>query len=107
LVILRETNKRIIAICHGAARGGAIGLLAVCDDVIADPKATFACPERQHGIHPTIITPFVQEALGESADALLAGSITWDAKTALEKNLIQHIHRLDSAADVIKVLSHT
>ncbi len=91
LTSLSQTHKRIIALCQGAARGGAIGLLAVCTEVIADPEATFACPERQQGILPTIITPFVTQAIPNSAAALLSGTVIWDASTALAHQLIQHI----------------
>ena len=53
-----------IALCHGAAFGGGIGLLACCDLVIADDTSLFSLSEVKIGLVPATITPFVIRAIG-------------------------------------------
>lgn len=48
-----------IAIAEGAVFGGAMGLLAVCDWVLADPGCRFGFPEVHLGIIPAVIWPFI------------------------------------------------
>lgn len=55
-----------IAVVHGAAFGGANGLLAACDIVIAEENTTFAFSEVKIGIAPATIGPFVLRRTGES-----------------------------------------
>ena len=54
-----------IALVHGAAFGGANGLLAACDIVIAEENTTFAFSEVKIGIAPATISPFVIKRIGE------------------------------------------
>jgi methylglutaconyl-CoA hydratase len=54
-----------IALVHGAAFGGANGLLAACDIVIAAENAKFAFSEVKLGIAPATIAPFVIKRIGE------------------------------------------
>jgi methylglutaconyl-CoA hydratase len=59
--------KPTIAVVHGAAFGGANGLLAACDIVIADEDTTFAFSEVKIGISPATIGPYVLKRIGEFA----------------------------------------
>jgi len=54
-----------IALVHGTAFGGANGLLAACDLVIAEENTTFAFSEVKLGIAPATISPFVTKRIGE------------------------------------------
>lgn len=56
-----------IAVVHGSAFGGANGLLAACDIVIAEENTTFAFSEVKLGIAPATISPFVIKRIGEYA----------------------------------------
>lgn len=49
---------------QGAAFGGAVGLAACCDIVIASEKAKFCLSEVRIGLSPAVISPYVQRALG-------------------------------------------
>jgi len=64
-----------LASVHGAAFGGANGLLAVCDIVIAEENTTFAFSEVKIGIGPATISPFVIKRIGEfnARDLMLTG----------------------------------
>lgn len=59
--------KPTIAVVHGAAFGGANGLLAACDIVIAEENTTFAFSEVKIGISPATIGPYVLKRMGEFA----------------------------------------
>ncbi len=54
-----------VALVHGSAFGGANGLLAACDIVLAEEKTTFAFSEVKLGIAPATIAPFVIKRIGE------------------------------------------
>ncbi len=55
-----------LGVAHGAVFGGANGLLAACDIVIAAKDATFAFSEVKIGIAPATIGPFILKRTGES-----------------------------------------
>ncbi len=57
--------KPTIAIVHGAAIGGANGLLAACDFAYAADTTTFSLSEVKIGIIPACISPYVAKRVGE------------------------------------------
>ncbi|MCF8373851.1 MAG: enoyl-CoA hydratase/isomerase family protein [Bacteroidales bacterium] len=58
-------KKPTIAVVHGAAIGGANGLLAACDFAYADDHTTFSLSEVKIGIVPACISPYVTKRVGE------------------------------------------
>jgi methylglutaconyl-CoA hydratase len=68
-------SKPTIAIVHGAAIGGANGLLAACDFAYADENTTFSLSEVKIGIVPACISPYVTKRVGEygSKELMLTG----------------------------------
>lgn len=67
--------KPTIAVVHGAAIGGANGLLAACDFAYADDNTTFSLSEVKIGIVPACISPYVTKRVGEygSKELMLTG----------------------------------
>lgn len=59
--------KPTIAIVHGAAIGGANGLLAACDFAYCEENTTFSLSEVKIGIIPACISPYVTKRVGEYA----------------------------------------
>ncbi|MFT7035146.1 MAG: methylglutaconyl-CoA hydratase [Cyclobacteriaceae bacterium] len=57
--------KPTIAIVHGACFGGANGVLAACDFVIAHEHTTFSLSEVKIGLIPACIAPYILKRLGE------------------------------------------
>lgn len=49
----------VIGVMHGAVYGGALGLAACCDYVIADEKTQFCFSEVKLGLAPAVISAFV------------------------------------------------
>ncbi len=64
-----------IAVVHGAAIGGANGLLAACDMAVCDDDTVFSLSEVKIGIVPACISPFVIKRVGEygSKELMLTG----------------------------------
>lgn len=56
----------IVARVNGAALGGGLGLMAVCDIVIAVDTARLAFSEAKLGIAPAMISPFIISKIGVS-----------------------------------------
>ncbi len=68
-------KKPTIAMVHGAAIGGANGLLASCDFAYADENTVFSLSEVKIGIVPACISPYVTKRVGEygSRELMLTG----------------------------------
>lgn len=80
-----------IALVHGAAFGGANGLLAACDIVIAEKNTTFAFSEVKLGIAPATIAPFVIKRIGEfGAKELMMTGRRFKAAEAEKWHLVNH-----------------
>lgn len=56
-----------LAVVHGAAFGGALGLVSCSDIAICADDAQFCLSEVRIGLAPAIISPFVVQAMGERA----------------------------------------
>ena len=57
--------KPTIAMVHGAAIGGANGLLSACDMAYCEENTTFSLSEVKIGIVPACISPYVIKRVGE------------------------------------------
>lgn len=70
-------NKAVITVVHGACIGGANGIVAASDIVIAESKTKFAFSEVRLGITPATISPFVLRKTGMSAakELMLTGRL--------------------------------
>lgn len=54
----------VVSVVEGAAFGGAMGFIAVCDVTIAAPEAKFSLSETTLGLVPAQIGPFVVRKIG-------------------------------------------
>lgn len=62
---LNELPQPTIALVQGAAFGGAVGLAACCDMVVATDASLFCLSEVKIGLIPAVISPYVVQAMGE------------------------------------------
>lgn len=91
---MNECSKPIIGAVHGAAIGGGVGLVSVCDYVIAVEETTFSLSEVRLGIVPACIGPFVIAKMGAShARSLFISAERFKAKRAYEIGLIHEVVR--------------
>ncbi len=80
-----------IAMVHGVAFGGANGLLAACDVVIAEENTRFAFSEVKLGIAPATIGPFVIKRIGEyGAKELMLTGKRFTAEEAKSWKLVNY-----------------
>lgn len=93
-------TKPTIAIVHGAAIGGANGLLAACDIVLADEQTVFSLSEVKIGIIPACISPYVIKRIGEfTARELMLTGTRFSGKQAESYRLVNHALPLASLHD--------
>ncbi|MFG6177668.1 enoyl-CoA hydratase-related protein [Halomonas sp. THAF12] len=90
---------------QGATFGGAVGLAACCDLVVASEKARFCLSEVRIGLSPAVISPYVQRALGsrQMRRYALTAEIM-DAATAERLGLVHRLvapDELDAAVDAM------
>ena len=60
-------DKAVIVDVHGACIGGANGIIAAADIVIAEKETKFAFTEVRLGLTPATISPFVVQKIGNTA----------------------------------------
>lgn len=103
----------VIARVQGSAFGGGVGLLAVCDIVVAVEEASFALSEARLGLVPAVIAPFVLRKAGESfmRRYALTGE-TFSASVARQFNLVHDVverngldKRVDELIDAVAQLA--
>ncbi len=66
LLVLDTVPKPTIALVQGPAYAGGVGLICACDIAIAARSASFAITEVRLGLIPSVISPFLINAIGES-----------------------------------------
>lgn len=93
--------KPVVAAVHGAAIGGGVGLVSVCDIVVATASTEFSLSEVRLGIIPACIGPFVISKIGAShARALFVGAERFKAQKAYEIGLIHDVVADEAALKV-------
>jgi methylglutaconyl-CoA hydratase len=82
----------VLARVQGDAWGGGVGLLAVCDMVVAAQEARFAFPEVRLGLLPATIGPFVMRAMGpRAARRYFLSAERFTARQAQELGLVHEV----------------
>lgn len=82
--------KPTVAKIQGAALGGGVGLACACDIAIASTGASFAVSEARFGILPSVIGPYLVNAVGRRQARRLALTTTRiGAEEALRIGLVQ------------------
>lgn len=89
---LDELTVPLIGRIHGAAYGGGIGMLCVCDINIALESVRFALTETRLGLIPATIGPYVVRRLGEAnARQVFMNGRRFDAQQAHKFGLISRV----------------
>lgn len=89
---MNECSKPVIGLVQGAAIGGGVGLVSVCDIVVAVADTQFSLSEVRLGIVPACIGPFVISKIGAShARGLFVSAERFDAKRAREIGLVHEV----------------
>ena len=102
---MSELPIPLLGLVQGNAFGGGIGLISVCDFVLARDNVHFALTEVRIGLAPAVISTFVMKKIGYSA--MLALSLSgerFDSPTAMKLGLIHGMVSESNWDDQIKKL---
>ncbi|RUO80528.1 gamma-carboxygeranoyl-CoA hydratase [Idiomarina tyrosinivorans] len=89
---LNDFSKPTIALVQGAAFGGAVGLAACCDIVLAQENTSFCLSEVKIGLIPAVISPYVIAAIGaRQARRYMLTAERFFAEQALQVGLVHQI----------------
>lgn len=92
----------LITICavHGAVLAGGVGLMSVCDLVLASQGTRFGLPETRRGLVAALVAVFLRRQLGDRhlRELLLLGE-SIDAEQALRIGLINQVVAADNLLD--------
>lgn len=92
LAALERQPQPTVALVNGAALGGAVGLVACCDIVLASQNARFALSEVRLGLVPAMISPYVLRAIGErQARRYALTGESMDARRAAAAGLVHEV----------------
>ncbi len=90
--LMNECPKPLIGAVHGAAIGGGVGLVSVCDILVATQDTQFSLSEVRLGIVPACIGPFVVAKIGAShARGLFISAERFGAQKAYEIGLVHQV----------------
>jgi methylglutaconyl-CoA hydratase len=82
----------VIGLIHGAAFGGALGLVAVCDEVIAEEGTQFCFSEVKLGIAPAVISAFVnRKAVAGKVRPLMLSAAVFNPHIAQQAGLVTEV----------------
>ena len=95
----------VVARVNGTAMGGGLGLIAVCDIVIAVESARLAFSEVKLGIAPAIISPYVVRKIGETHARVLF--VTGERFTSMYAHQIGLVHIVTKPEDLDAAVSKT
>lgn len=105
LEAIKRCDKPVVCRVHGHAIGGALGLIATSDYVVADLDTVFAFSEVKLGLVPAVISPFVLRRIGLGhARALFVTGERFDAERAAHIGLVHvavHADLLDAEVERI------
>lgn len=98
---LNQCPRPVVGLVQGAAIGGGVGLVSICDYVVASRETVFSLSEVRLGIIPACIGPFVLAKIGEShARAYFMSAERFNADRAREIGLVHEV--VDKPEDLEK-----
>lgn len=97
---IERLNIPVLGLVQGAAFGGGLGLVAVCDYVVAEKDTQFCFSEAKLGIVPAVISAFVKNKtfLGQIKPYMLSAMI-FNAQKACELGIINEVGEDTEAAN--------
>jgi methylglutaconyl-CoA hydratase len=94
----------LIGKIHGAALGGGVGLMSVCDYVVAESNLVWGLTEVKLGLLPAVISPFVMNKIGVSwARALFTSGMRMNALRGQQMGLIHEVVSADQLQPTVEL----
>ena len=98
--LINECPLPVVGRIQGAAIGGGVGLVSVCDVAVAMTKSQFGLSEVKLGILPAVISPYVIAKIGPShARALFLTGERFDAERAQRIGLVHRVVESEEELD--------
>ena len=98
--LINECPLPVIGRIQGAAIGGGVGLVAVCDVAVSLATSQFGLSEVKLGILPAVISPYVIAKIGEThARALFLTGERFDAARAERIGLVHRVVESEAELD--------
>ncbi len=92
LKLINDCKVPVLGVVHGHVVGGGIGLLSVCDIVIAEVNTKFCFSETRLGLVPSIISPFIIRKTGIShVKPYMLSALSFSAREAQKLGLVHFI----------------
>jgi len=96
--LINECPLPVVGRIQGAAIGGGVGLVSVCDVAVTTNTTQFGLSEVKLGILPAVISPYVIGKIGPThARALFLTGERFDAERALRIGLVHRVVEDDPA----------
>jgi len=103
LKALNELPRPLIGRVQGQAFGGGIGMMSVCDTVVAVEGAKFGLTEVRLGLIPATISPYVLARMGEGkARRVFMSARIFGAEEAKDLDLVAKVVPEDGLDDAIE-----
>ena len=102
---LYRLDKPVVTRVQGKSFGGALGLIACSDIVVATDNASFCLSEVRIGLVPAVISPYVVRAMGQRlASRYFLTAETFDAQQAHAFGLVHEVCAEDALEDTVNDL---
>ncbi|KHD88656.1 MAG: enoyl-CoA hydratase [Bdellovibrio sp. ArHS] len=97
----------VIGMVHGAAFGGALGLIAICDEVIAEEGTQFCFSEVKLGIAPAVISSFVnRKAVPGKVRPLMLSGVVFNPHVAQQAGLVTDVVPVGEGHTAVQKIVH-
>ncbi len=97
----------VIGMVHGAAFGGALGLIAACDEVVAEEGTQFCFSEVKLGIAPAVISAFVaRKTVPGKVRPLMLSAVVFNPHIAQQAGLINEVVPVGEGHTAIQKIIH-
>lgn len=95
---INDCDVPVLGRVNGHALGGGVGLVSVCDFVIANEDATMGFTEVRLGLIPAVISPYCISKIGESIAR--AWMLSGERFSAAEAKRMGLVHEITSVIDL-------
>lgn len=90
--VINECPVPVVGRINGAALGGGVGLVSICDYVVAVRDSKMGFTEVRLGLIPAVISPYCISKIGESnARAWMISGERFNAEEALKMGLVHEV----------------
>ncbi|WP_374034215.1 enoyl-CoA hydratase-related protein [Bdellovibrio bacteriovorus] len=104
---IAQCSLPVIGMIHGAAFGGALGLVAVCDEVIAEENTQFCFSEVKLGIAPAVISAFVnKKAVAGKVRPLMLSGVVFNSHIAQQAGLVTEVVPVGEGHTALQKILH-